>query len=106
MTVCFNNLDIYNGLVYVYPNHGGGHAMRRLTKEPWFGPKTTIGWGLSPKNRQGWAVTTLFLLGIFIDAILLAPSQPVASIITSIVLLLAFIAVVFISSDKPGGPGL
>ena len=28
-----------------------------ITKHPWFGPKTGMGWGWTPVTWQGWLVT-------------------------------------------------
>lgn len=33
----------------------------RITKEPWFGPKTGFGWGWTPITWQGWLVTGVCL---------------------------------------------
>ncbi len=35
--------------------------MRRVTKEPWFGPKR-LGWGWRPITWQGWVLTLLLTL--------------------------------------------
>ncbi|HVW74603.1 MAG TPA: hypothetical protein VHC39_13265 [Rhizomicrobium sp.] len=36
-----------------------------ITKHPWFGPKTGIGWGWTPISWEGWAATILCLVVMF-----------------------------------------
>ena len=38
-----------------------------ITKHPWFGPKTGMGWGWTPVSWEGWLVTGL-CLAVFLGA--------------------------------------
>ena len=38
-----------------------------ITKHPWFGPKTGMGWGWTPVTWEGWLVTAV-CLAVFIGA--------------------------------------
>ena len=77
-------------------------SMRRRTKEPWFGPKRSLGWGWTPVSWQGWVVTLLFL-GLIVTASLAVRSVPLkTAVILALLALLLIVAVV--TGDPPGGP--
>lgn len=52
-----------------------GHTMSQHPTKPWFGPKR-IGWGISPKTWQGYAITIIgsLVLGLLVAAIVAALS--------------------------------
>jgi hypothetical protein len=72
----------------------------RVTPKPWFGPKRALGWGWTPVSWEGWVTTGVFValtivVGSFWGGHLLLPL---------IVLIVAFLVVVFLTGDPPGGP--
>jgi hypothetical protein len=81
---------------------GNVHDVRRLTKEPWFGPKTRLGWGLSIVSWQGVVVTAVAVTLVVTSIVLLRPL--VVGAIVGGVVLAGFIAVAFLTGDPPGGP--
>ena len=76
--------------------------MPLLTKEPWFGPKRAAGWGLSPRGWKGWAVVGAIAVLVGIDALLLRGTGHARLVAVGIVL--AGVAVVAVTADRPGGP--
>ena len=76
--------------------------MRRRTKEPWFGPKRTLGWGWTPVSWQGWLVTLLFLALILTASLAIRALPLKMAVILALVALL--LAVAALTGDPPGGP--
>jgi hypothetical protein len=77
--------------------------MRRLTKEPWFGPKQSVGWGWRPTTWQGWLVT--LVLVVFLSVVLHSLGRSVLSLAIAVGLIGAFVVVALLTGGKPGGPG-
>jgi hypothetical protein len=76
--------------------------VRRITKEPWFGPKTRFGWGLSVASWQG-AVATVAAVVLVVAAVSLLRPLVLGAIVAAVVLV-AFVAVALLTGDAPGGP--
>jgi hypothetical protein len=67
---------------------------------PWFGPKTSFGWGWTPVTWQGWALTAGFIAGVAaLSAWLPLPVRLPATSGLAIV----FIIVVAATGTRPGG---
>jgi hypothetical protein len=67
---------------------------------PWFGPKTTFGWGWTPIAWQGWALTVGFgALTIAISVGCLGPHRTSACFLAVVV----FVCLVAMTGTKPGG---
>jgi hypothetical protein len=76
--------------------------VRRVTKQPWFGPKRLIGWGWTVRSWQGAVVSVVFV-GLLVLALTTISGPP--RFATAAVVMLAFLAVVVLTGDPPGGPG-
>jgi len=76
--------------------------MKLLTKEPWFGPKNYVGWGLSPRTWQGGIIMFVFIAAVML-AIFLAKDL-LMKFITLGILVILFIIIVLLTGGKPGGP--
>lgn len=76
-----------------------------LTKKAWFGPKRYLGWGWTPASWEGWLVTLVYVV-ILIAAGAFNKARPENFTATLIVTTAVFIAVIILTGDKPGGPGL
>ena len=76
--------------------------VRRLTREPWFGPKRHVGWGWRVASWQGWLVT--LGLAVLVVADLSALGTTAAGYLGLCGLLVAYVVVVVLTGDPPGGP--
>jgi hypothetical protein len=77
--------------------------MLRLTQNPWFGPRRTLGWGWKPITWQGWAVSLGCIAAILACA--LAVPGVVLKIVAEVVLVLLLLLVCFLTGTKPGWKG-
>jgi hypothetical protein len=74
--------------------------MKRVTQQPWFGPKRYAGWGWRIASWQGLAVTAAMAAALII-LILAWPHVAAAWIIGILVI---YLGVVVLTGDPPGGP--
>ena len=75
----------------------------RVTKTPWFGPKQEVGWGWRVCSWQGWAATGVLLILVVLGSTLL---HGLARTLALIGLMLAYGALMLLTGDPPGGPGM
>ncbi len=73
----------------------------RVTKVAWFGPKKYIGWGWSVRSWQGWVVSLVFAVGLVAALTFLSSA---GRYIAGSALVVAFLALVLLTGDPPGGP--
>ena len=76
--------------------------MPRLTREPWFGPKTVAGWGWTPVTWQGWLATALLIILVLVALTLLRGTA--AAFIVVALLVAAYVALAALTGTAPGGP--
>ena len=74
----------------------------RVTKKAWFGPKRQVGWGWSVASWEGRITSAVFIVLVVGSALALHGTTRTASLIG---LLVAFVVVVLLTGDPPGGPG-
>lgn len=74
----------------------------RVTGKAWFGPKRQMGWGWTPASWEGWVCTAVFAALIIAAA---SAWHGVSAGIAVVVLVLAFVALILLTGDPPGGPG-
>jgi hypothetical protein len=75
--------------------------MRRITKEPWFGPKRFVGWGWRIASPQDLVVTVVFG-ALAVSGVFLLRRW---SWLVLLVLLALYQGVVVLTEDPPGGLG-
>ena len=80
--------------------------MALLTKTPWFGPKTSRGWGLKPVNKYGLYIVNIFVLAIVVAVGLLAFGIIPGGVIITLAAIVFLLLALLLTSDPPGGPGL
>jgi len=73
--------------------------MRRVTKEPWFGPKRW-GWGWRPITWQGWLLS-LMLVGLMLG-VRLELGKSLLAFGVLIVILAVFALLAWLTSGRPG----
>jgi len=61
----------------------------KVTRRVWFGRKT-FGWGLRPASWQGWALTMLYVLLIFVIARALAKHHAVLFVLALVAVTVAY----------------
>jgi hypothetical protein len=76
----------------------------RLTSKPWFGPKKHVGWGWSPISWEGYAATAVLLVVLF-GSLIALPRSAFAYIVAAVVCS-AYLLLVVLTGDPPGGPKL
>ena len=74
----------------------------RVTSKPWFGPKKHVGWGWSPISWEGYLATVVFLVAVF-GSLAVLPRTGSAYIVAAVVFS-AFLLLVVLTGDPPGGP--
>ena len=77
--------------------------MRRLVRTPWFGDKR-VGFGLSPRTWQGWALTAGFLVLIVATVGVPGPTLAARGAVGAAELVLFVAAAVATSSWLPAPP--
>jgi hypothetical protein len=89
---------------YLIVGHRREHwSMARITKQAWFGPKTHLGWGWTVKSWQG-AVASAVVVGLIVLAVVVLNGT--LRWIVEAALLTAFLILVLLTGDPPGGPHL
>jgi len=78
-------------------------SVRRLTKRAWFGPPR-YGWGWRPRSWQGVAVSAVLLVALAADVHFVGRG-PLRYVGVGAILL-AWLVVMLVTGDSPGGPGL
>lgn len=76
--------------------------MRRVTKDPWFGPKRS-GWGWRPLTWQGWLVSLVLALLLVGARRLFGGSA--TGIVALAALVAAFALVAVLTGGRPGRSG-
>jgi Mn2+/Fe2+ NRAMP family transporter len=71
----------------------------KVTSRVWFGRKT-FGWGLRPVRWQGWMVTGLYLLLVFVLTRALAARHMAEFVIALVVLTVAYAMIALATSDQ------
>ena len=71
-----------------------------MTKSPWFGPRTSGGWGWTPITWQGWTVTVGF--SVTVVAVALIPGLRYRFAIIA-ALAVGLIVTCAVTGTKPGG---
>jgi hypothetical protein len=71
----------------------------KVSSRVWFG-RRTFGWGLRPVRWQGWVVTGLYLLIVFMLARALAGHHTVLFVIALVVLTVAYAMIALATSDQ------
>lgn len=73
--------------------------MTRITKKAWFG-KRIIGWGYRPISLEGWLVTVVFLVTIFVSIDYFEKTATRYAILAAI--LIVFQIIIYLTGDAPG----
>jgi hypothetical protein len=76
----------------------GGDMADKVTSRVWFG-RRSFGWGLRPVRWQGWVVTGLYLLFVFMLAHALAAHHMALFVIALVVLTVVYAMVALATSD-------
>lgn len=77
----------------------------RVTRTAWFGPKRYLGWGWAPVSWRGWVVTAVFVAVNGAVTFWRGPGNRLVSLVGAhVVLVAAFLTVVVLTGDPPGGP--
>lgn len=79
-----------------------------ITKQPWFGPKRSFGWGWTPISWQGWAVTGLYLITILggVEYVAVYRHDVLMAMFVAVVSTAVLLIVIRLTGTEPGGPGL
>jgi len=79
-----------------------------ITKQPWFGPKSSFGWGWTPITWQGWTVTGLYLLTILggVEYVAVYRHDALTAMFIAVVITAALFVVIRLTGTEPGGSGL
>jgi hypothetical protein len=79
-----------------------------ITKQPWFGPKRSFGWGWTPISWQGWTATGLYLVTILggVEYVAVYRKDSVTAMFITVVSTAVYFVVIALTGTKPGGPGL
>jgi hypothetical protein len=75
--------------------------MKRITSEPWFGPRR-FGWGWRPLTWQGWAATTV-LVALLLGALRLTDRSRLGFLVAAAIIV-AFGVLAWLTGGPPGGP--
>lgn len=73
--------------------------MRRLVRDPWFGPRRFPGWGWTPLTWQGWTVSGVFLVAVVLCGEFIRGIPKAIAIAGLVVLLLA---ICLLTGTRPG----
>jgi hypothetical protein len=75
--------------------------MKRMTSEPWFGPRR-LGWGWRPLNWQGWAATGV-LVALLFGALRLTDRSKLGFLVAAAIIAV-FGVFAWLTGGPPGGP--
>lgn len=73
--------------------------MKRITKKAWFGKKF-LGWGIRPVSLEGWLVTIVFLIAVFINSTY--NNRTTTGYVILAVLVIIFFIISRLTGDVPG----
>ena len=79
-----------------------------ITKEPWFGPKRSFGWGWTPITWQGWTVTGVYLLTILggVESVAVYRHDALIAMFIAVVSTAVLLIVIRLTGTEPGGPDI